>query len=94
MYHHKGHKKSKYSQGARIGERLTKSTWDDKLALVPHLEDAIVESQIDPVVSSDTLGLLLCDRVCVNGVESSLDGVYRANVILSDLEKKMGLHVI
>ena len=86
----KGHKKNKCKKGNEIGQRLTKSIWHDKLALVPYLEEIIIASLIDPVVSSDALGLLLCVRVHVNGVDSSVDEVYRATIILSDLEPKIG----
>ena len=90
LCNNKGHNKNKCKKGKEIGQRLTKSIWNDKLALVPYLEEIIIDSQIDLVVSSDALGLLLCGRVHVNGVDSSVDEVYRATIILSDLEPKNG----
>ena len=82
-----------FAGGKKIGQRLTNSIWNDKLAMVPYLEETIVDSQIDHVVSSDALGLFLCGRVNMNSIHSSLE-VYMTNIILSDLEQKMGLHVI
>ena len=77
--------------GAKIGDRLTVTNWNDKMALVKYV-GTIVASLIDPVVPSDARGLQIIGKVKIEGDEpSGTNAVYQANVVLGNLTIKQGL---
>ena len=87
----KGHKMNNCKTGAKIGDRLTVSKWNDKMALVKYV-GTIVASLIDPVVPSDARGLQIIGKVKIDGDEpSGTNAVYQANVVLGNLTIKQGL---